>query len=333
MPPNTAEQAPESHPAVPRRVGLFLALQGVGYMGGGLSLLAFPGYCTALLRLLLGADAATSDASVRQKRNWQRNLARFPCLRLNPCGLPQSQGGGDSVGVLVDDEGDLAAELTSLADDELAMVRFASLFLVSIGFFYLQGGRTHSLHFLAATCLNRGVTVPLAMGLLALLGARQHFCLAFGLLDPLMAMMTYLVLIGCCEACGLLVKVLLPFALLVRVQPASLPAPSFVFGPPPLKGQPLAESCNAHPVACSLVRRRAVSSRAAWRSQAACCTGTTTRWPIGSRHEWGRWWGRLPSAARCSPRRRWCRRASTTGCRRLRRLRRSRSRIPRARRI
>ena len=180
------------------------------------------------------------------------------------------------MGVLVDDEGDLAAEVASLADDELAMVRFASLSLVSIGFFYLQGGRTHSLHFLAATCLNRGVTVPLAMGLLALLGARQHFCLAFGLLDPLMAMMTYLVLIGCCEACGLLVKILLPFTLLVRVPPTPLPSAHHnkrrYHQPATPSG-----SAAATPTTCSLVRRRVVSSLAAWRSQAACCTGTTTR--------------------------------------------------------
>ena len=97
-----------------------------------------------------------------------------------------------------------------LSAAEAAMTRLAASFLVGVGWFYIHGGLSERLHFLASTCLNRAVFVPFLTTLLAILGARMHLCVLFGVLDPLLTMLTYLVLLGCKDACRFCFKLLLP---------------------------------------------------------------------------------------------------------------------------
>ena len=99
-----------------------------------------------------------------------------------------------------------------LSAAEAAMTRLAASLLVGVGWFYIHGGLSKRLHFLAATCLNRAVLVPFLTTLLAILGARMHLCVLFGVLDPVLTMLTYLVLLGCKDACQFCFKLLLPAA-------------------------------------------------------------------------------------------------------------------------
>ena len=81
------------------------------------------------------------------------------------------------------------------------MLQFTGFLVFLIGYLYMQGARENTLHFVAASSLNRTVFVPLLMVLLAILGARLPLCILFALLDPGLTLLTWLSLRGQCPLC------------------------------------------------------------------------------------------------------------------------------------
>ena len=81
---------------------------------------------------------------------------------------------------------------------EMRMLQFTGFLVFLIGYLYMQGARENTLHFVAASALNRTVFVPLLMVLLAILGARLPLCILFALLDPGLTLLTWLSLRGQC---------------------------------------------------------------------------------------------------------------------------------------
>ena len=174
---------------IPGRVGWFLFLQGQSYAGAGVVVMLWPAWATQMmLRAGLGGPAAAAAAAAAM-----------------------ADSGSDSVS-------------GSLSAAEAGMSRLTSVFLIGIGWFYMHGGLSKRLHFLAATCLNRVVVVPFAAAVLAILGARAHFCAAFGVMDPVLALLTYLVLLGGKGACGFCFKLLLPTLVLLAAAVAAVVA-------------------------------------------------------------------------------------------------------------
>lgn len=110
---------------------------------------------------------------------------------------------------------DATGENFSISSAEAGMIRIAAILLAGVGWFYIHGGLSERLHFLAATCLNRAVFVPFMTAMLAILGARVSLCVLFGVLDPLLTMLTYLVLLGCMDASRFCFKLLLPTILAI----------------------------------------------------------------------------------------------------------------------
>lgn len=104
---------------------------------------------------------------------------------------------------------------SGMGESEIAMTRLGGSLLAGTGWLYIHGGLSNRLHFLAATCLDRAVMVPFMLALLALLGARLHLCVLLGVGDPVLTLLTYLVLIGCKDGCALCYKVLLPALLII----------------------------------------------------------------------------------------------------------------------
>ena len=88
-------------------------------------------------------------------------------------------------------------------ETEVTMMRFTGFLVLLIGWFYVQGARENTLHFVAASSLNRFAIVPVFMLILALLGARWPLCLIFALLDPSLAALTLLSLWGSTCCCAL----------------------------------------------------------------------------------------------------------------------------------
>lgn len=84
---------------------------------------------------------------------------------------------------------------------ELRMLQFTGFLVMLVGYFYMQGARENTLHFVAASTLNRVVFVPLLMLLLAIFGARLPLCILFALLDPALTALTLLSLRGKCPLC------------------------------------------------------------------------------------------------------------------------------------
>jgi hypothetical protein len=78
---------------------------------------------------------------------------------------------------------------------EGALIRVIGLTLVVIGWLYLAGGRTDSQEFSAATVVDRLVFVPVVLVPLAVVGVFPHLLLTLAILDPLLAVGTW-VLIG-----------------------------------------------------------------------------------------------------------------------------------------
>ena len=81
--------------------------------------------------------------------------------------------------------------LAFLDDAEAAMLRLTGVAVFVIGYFYIQGARSNSPTFVAETCFDRLVLVPPLL-LLMILYSRFMLCLAFLLLDPLLALLTAL---------------------------------------------------------------------------------------------------------------------------------------------
>ena len=84
---------------------------------------------------------------------------------------------------------------------ELRMLQFTGYLVLLVGYFYMQGARENTLHFVAASTLNRAVLVPLVMLLLAFFGARLPLCILFALLDPGLTVLTLISLKGKCPLC------------------------------------------------------------------------------------------------------------------------------------
>ena len=68
------------------------------------------------------------------------------------------------------------------------------LTLVVIGWLYLAGGRTDSPEFSAATVVDRLVFVPLVLVPLAVVGVFPRLLLTLAILDPLLAVGTWLLI-------------------------------------------------------------------------------------------------------------------------------------------
>lgn len=83
-------------------------------------------------------------------------------------------------------------DVSTMPPEEVAMLRLCGFTVFLIGYFYIAGARSNSLHFVAVTCLDRAVMVPPAMLLCWYAGCRMQLCVAFGLLDPLLTALTVL---------------------------------------------------------------------------------------------------------------------------------------------
>jgi hypothetical protein len=77
-----------------------------------------------------------------------------------------------------------------MEEPEAHMWRFAGFAVFVIGYFYAAGARSSTVHFVAATTLNRFLIVPAAMLFILLVGGRKEICLVFGILDPMLAIAT-----------------------------------------------------------------------------------------------------------------------------------------------
>ena len=105
---------------------------------------------------------------------------------------------------------DATGDSASVSSAGAGMIRIAAVLLTGVGWLYIHGGLSERLHFLAATGLNRAVFVPFMTTMLAILGAHIPLCVLFGVLDPVLTMLTYLVLLGCMDASRFCFKLLLP---------------------------------------------------------------------------------------------------------------------------
>ena len=76
-------------------------------------------------------------------------------------------------------------------DEETAIYRACGLLILTIGYFYIQGARSNSYHFAASSVFDRVTFVPLGLIALYFLGCPLQLCLAFGILDPILAVLTY----------------------------------------------------------------------------------------------------------------------------------------------
>lgn len=104
-----------------------------------------------------------------------------------------------------------------LSRAEAGMTRLVALLLIGVGWLCINGGLSGRIHFLGTTFMSRVVFVPFGTAIVATIGARVHLCVLFGVLEPVLAMLTYLVLLGCKDACLLCFKLLLPALLTIAV--------------------------------------------------------------------------------------------------------------------
>jgi len=75
--------------------------------------------------------------------------------------------------------------------EETALWRPIGLCLTLIGYFYIQGGRSNSYHFVTATIFDRLLIVPPVLVLLYYLGTPAELVVPFLVLDPLLALLTH----------------------------------------------------------------------------------------------------------------------------------------------
>jgi hypothetical protein len=77
---------------------------------------------------------------------------------------------------------------------EEALIRVVGMTVAVIGWLYLFGGRTGSRQVVAASVLDRVVLVPAVLVPLVIVGVFPHLLLAFGILDPVLAIGAWVLL-------------------------------------------------------------------------------------------------------------------------------------------
>jgi hypothetical protein len=147
----------------------FLILQGCAYTGAGLVFMVSPWLGTILLTFgQLKVDPCPPET---------RNLTLLEEGEA-VCG-PKWAGGKTADDLLSDD----TESANCMCDQERTMMQFAGFFVSLVGYLYIQFARGNSLHFVAATTLNRLLIVPvsfarawLARSASHLLAARSRSC-------------------------------------------------------------------------------------------------------------------------------------------------------------
>lgn len=77
---------------------------------------------------------------------------------------------------------------------EAELVRVTGMLLGIVGWFYVMGGRTGSRPFVAATIPGRLIVVPLVLVPLGLSGVFPHLLFTFAALDPVLAIVAWVLL-------------------------------------------------------------------------------------------------------------------------------------------
>jgi hypothetical protein len=72
-----------------------------------------------------------------------------------------------------------------------SLLRPLGIAIIIIGYFYIQGARESSYHFIASTIFDRLTIMPICLIVTYFYGTPMQLCLAFGILDPLLAILTY----------------------------------------------------------------------------------------------------------------------------------------------
>lgn len=100
-----------------------------------------------------------------------------------------------AVGMLCSVKPSLIADMMLIPSPEaldLAWFRIAGVPLSTIGYFYIQGARQVDVKpFVVTSTFNRMTFVPLMLFYIMFFGSTPQVCLAFAVLDPLLAVLTH----------------------------------------------------------------------------------------------------------------------------------------------
>ena len=78
-----------------------------------------------------------------------------------------------------------------ISEVEEPLYRVVGVSLLVIGYFYIQSARSNTYFFVTTTILDRLTFVPAGIIICYLGGAPVQICAAFGILDPVLALLTY----------------------------------------------------------------------------------------------------------------------------------------------